>query len=40
MTSARQVCEALLQDALDDGGTDNISVVVVRDVRNPEYNGA
>ncbi len=30
MTSARQVCEALLQDALDDGGTDNISIIVRR----------
>ena len=38
MTSARQVCEALLQDALDAGGTDNVSIVVVRDVRNPEHD--
>ena len=30
MTSARQACEALLQDALDDGGTDNITVLVGR----------
>jgi serine/threonine protein phosphatase PrpC len=30
MTSARQVCEELLQDALDDGGRDNITIVVVR----------
>ncbi len=30
MTSARQVCEALLQDALDGGGSDNISIVVGR----------
>jgi serine/threonine protein phosphatase PrpC len=30
MTSARQVVEQLLQDALDDGGTDNITVVVGR----------
>ena len=28
MQSAKQVCEALLQDALDDGGTDNITVIV------------
>jgi len=28
MTSSRQVCEDLLQDALDDGGTDNITIVV------------
>ena len=33
MTSAKQVCEDLLQDALDDGGTDNITVVVGRGVR-------
>jgi len=30
MTSSRQVCEALLQDALDAGGTDNITIVVGR----------
>ncbi len=34
MTSAKQVCEDLLQDALDDGGTDNITVIVGR-VRPP-----
>ncbi len=28
MTSAKQVCEQLLQDALDDGGTDNITIIV------------
>jgi PPM family protein phosphatase len=28
MTSARQVCEDLVQDALDGGGTDNITVIV------------
>lgn len=32
MTSSRQVCEQLLQDALDGGGTDNISIVVGRSV--------
>jgi protein phosphatase len=32
MTSARQVCEALLQDALDAGGTDNITIIVGRSV--------
>ncbi len=32
MTSSRQVCEQLLQDALDGGGTDNITVVVGRSV--------
>jgi protein phosphatase len=30
MTSARQVCEQLLQDALDAGGSDNITIVVGR----------
>jgi PPM family protein phosphatase len=32
MTSARQACEALLQDALDAGGTDNITIIVGRPV--------
>jgi protein phosphatase len=36
MTSAKQVCEALLQDALDDGGTDNITIIVGRAVHNDE----
>ena len=30
MTSAKQACESLLQDALDGGGTDNITIVVRR----------
>ncbi len=30
MTSARQVVEQLIQDALDDGGTDNITLIVGR----------
>ncbi len=30
MTSAKQACEDLLQDALDDGGSDNISIIVGR----------
>jgi len=30
MTSAKQVCETLLQDALDGGGTDNITIIVGR----------
>ena len=33
MTSARQACETLLQEALAGGGTDNITVVVGRVVR-------
>ena len=32
MTSAKQVCEQLLQDALDAGGTDNITIIVGRQV--------
>lgn len=36
MTSSRQVAEQLLQDALDDGGTDNITVVVGRTLRADE----
>jgi protein phosphatase len=32
MTSAKQVCEQLVQDALDGGGTDNITVLVGRTV--------
>ena len=33
MTSARQVCEDLLQDALDGGGTDNVTIIVGRRMR-------
>jgi PPM family protein phosphatase len=33
MTSARQACERLLEDALDAGGTDNITILVGRSVR-------
>jgi protein phosphatase len=33
MTSARAACEGLLQDALDGGGTDNVTVIVGRAVR-------
>jgi protein phosphatase len=33
MTSAKQVCEALLQDALDAGGSDNVTIIVGRAVR-------
>lgn len=33
MTSARQACETLLQEALDGGGSDNITVVVGRAVK-------
>jgi protein phosphatase len=30
MTTAKECCEQLLQDALDDGGTDNISIIIGR----------
>lgn len=33
LTSAKQACEDLLQDALDAGGTDNISILIGRSVR-------
>ncbi len=33
LTSARQACEALLQDALDGGGKDNITIIIGRAVR-------
>lgn len=36
MTSARQVCEDLLQDALEGGGTDNITVLAGRTVKPSE----
>jgi protein phosphatase len=34
MTSAKQVCEQLLDDALNDGGTDNITIIVARALRS------
>ncbi|MEO8480442.1 MAG: protein phosphatase 2C domain-containing protein [Gemmatimonadota bacterium] len=33
MISARECCEQLLQDALDGGGTDNITIIVGRAIR-------
>ena len=33
MNSAKQVCESLLQDALDAGGSDNVTILVGRSVR-------
>jgi serine/threonine protein phosphatase PrpC len=36
MTSAREACEALLEDALAGGGTDNITVIVGRAVARPD----
>jgi serine/threonine protein phosphatase PrpC len=35
MTSARQVCEQLLDDALTGGGTDNVSIIVGRSIPRP-----
>lgn len=35
MTSAKQAAEQLLQDALDGGGTDNITIVVGRVIQRP-----
>jgi serine/threonine protein phosphatase PrpC len=35
MTSAHQACQALLQDALDGGGSDNITLIVGRAVQLP-----
>jgi serine/threonine protein phosphatase PrpC len=37
MTSAKQVCHDLLQDALDGGGTDNITVLVGRAVQSSPH---
>jgi len=34
MTSARETCEQLVQDALDDGGTDNVTVIVGRSMKS------
>ena len=36
MTSAKQVCEQLVQDALEDGGTDNITIIVGRQIPRDE----
>jgi protein phosphatase len=36
MTSARQTCEDLLQDALDAGGTDNVTIIVGRALRKAD----
>ena len=33
MTSSRQLCEDLLQEALDDGGSDNITMIVGRTIK-------
>jgi len=33
MTSAKQACEDLLRDALDGGGTDNVTMIIARTIR-------
>ena len=33
MTSAKRVCEQLVQDALDDGGSDNVTIIVGRTMK-------
>ncbi len=33
MTTAKQVCEQLVQDALDDGGSDNVTIIVGRTMK-------
>jgi protein phosphatase len=35
MRTAHETCEALLQDALDAGGSDNISIIIARAIRRP-----
>jgi len=39
MTSSKQAAEQLVQDALDGGGTDNVTVIVGRSLRPTEGNG-
>jgi protein phosphatase len=36
MTSSHQACQALLQDALDGGGSDNITIIVGRAVKSED----
>ena len=40
MTTARQAAEQLLQDALDGGGTDNITVAIGRTLASGDDGGA
>ncbi len=39
MTSSKQVCEQLLEDALADGGSDNITILVGRAMQKPVTSG-
>jgi serine/threonine protein phosphatase PrpC len=36
MTSAQDACEKLVADALEDGGTDNVTVIVVKGTRKDD----
>jgi serine/threonine protein phosphatase PrpC len=36
MTSAKQVCEDLLRDALEGGGADNVTIIVGRALRKAD----
>ena len=40
MTSAKQACETLLQEALEGGGSDNITIVIGRAVPAQEAAAA
>lgn len=40
MTSSKQACDDLLQDALDGGGSDNITIIVGRAVPRPDLESA
>lgn len=36
MTSARQACEGLMEDAIQDGASDNVTIIVGRDVKKED----
>jgi protein phosphatase len=36
LKSSKKTCEELLQDALDDGGSDNISIIIGRTIKPAE----
>ena len=40
MTSSKQACDTLLQEALDGGGTDNVTIIVGRAVPRPSLEAA
>lgn len=39
LTSAKETCELLVQDALDDGGTDNITLIIGRTIKPADLTG-